>query len=138
MPDEFIPGQHSSRGAEWLDYVPAKYRASVADAFSGTPNIETSTEDLVAYRYWGDGSAESGSPWFSAKPYVKPGNARRFLALPEKNSAQNMTQFVIRAGSTIIRGKAASQAGVPGFGDYAVGGGVQIYVPEPEIAQPIR
>ncbi len=119
---------------DWLAYVPARYRASVAQAFEGTPEVITLTEDLIVYRHWGGDAEETGSPWFSPKPYVRPGNARRYLALPDYNSATRISVFKIPAGTTIIRGKVASQVGQPKFGPYATGGGIQIYLPHPESA----
>ncbi len=127
-------GQAVGMAENWSNYVPAKYRASVSKAFAGTPTVETLTEDLLVYRHWGDEAPEAGSPWFSPKPYVRPGNARRYLALPEYNSASNVSVFKIRAGTTIVRGKVASQVGQANFGSYAVGGGAQIYLPNPSDA----
>jgi hypothetical protein len=120
--------------ASWLDLVPPRYRASVAQAFEGTPEVVTLSEDLIVYRHWGGKAPETGSPWFSPKPYARPGNARRYLALPNRNTAENVSAFRIPAGTTIIRGKVASQVQDIRFGPYAVGGGIQIYVPNPEDA----
>jgi RHS repeat-associated protein len=122
----------------WLGYIPEKYRASVSGAFRGTPTVETLSDDLIVHRRWGGGSSELGSPYFSTKSYVKPGNARRYLALPDKNTANEVTSFIIPAGTTFLQGKVASQVGSIGFGDYAIGGGMQIYLPDPELAIPIR
>ncbi|MBC7252212.1 MAG: RHS repeat-associated core domain-containing protein [Anaerolineae bacterium] len=116
----------------WLDLVPSGYRASVAQAFEGTPMVETLTEDLIVYRRWGGEARETGSPWFSPKPYVRPGNARRYLALPNTNTAENVSVFKIPAGTTIIRGEVAPR--VRDYGPHAVGGGMQIYLPDPEKA----
>ncbi len=116
----------------------SKYRAAVSRAFRGESRAISLTEDLVVYRYWGNKAPETGSPWFSAKQYAKPGNARRYLALPEGNTAQNVTEFRIPADTTVLRGKVASQAGEVGFGSYATGGGVQIYLPDPSVAIPMR
>ncbi|MEI2692539.1 MAG: RHS repeat-associated core domain-containing protein [Anaerolineae bacterium] len=118
----------------WLDYVPARYRSSVADAFAGAPVASVTTTDMIVYRQWGGGADETGSPWFSPKPYTRPGNAQRYLALPEYNSAQNVSVFRIPAGTTIVYGKVASQAGQVNFGSNAVGGGAQVYLPNPSDA----
>jgi len=120
--------------SSWLSKVPVEYQASVARSFSGTPNVETLTEDLIVYRHWGSEAGETGSPWFSPKPYVRPGNARRYLALPEYNTAENVSSFRIPAGTMIIRGKVASKVGTVNFGSYATGGGTQIYLPDPNVA----
>jgi hypothetical protein len=60
------------------------------------------------------------------------------LALPEGNTAENVTAFKIPAGNSILRGKAASKVGEEGFGRYAVGKGEQIYLPDPSSAIPLR
>ena len=109
----FKPG--SQNREDWLAHVPARYRASVAQAFEGTPEVITLSEDLIVYRHWGGDAHETGSPWFSPKPYVRPGNARRYLALPDYNSATRISVFKIPAGTTIIRGKVASQLIVRSF-----------------------
>jgi len=121
-----------------LQIVPKKYRAEVAAAFDGKPEAVTLKEDLIVYRHWGGVSGETGSPWVSPKPYAKPGNAKRYLALPEKNTAQNLTAFRIPAGTTILRGKVASKVGDPRFDGKAVGSGVQIYVPAPMLLEKIK
>jgi RHS repeat-associated protein len=118
--------------ASWLDLVPPKYRETVARAFQGTPQVITLQEDLIVYRHWGGGAQEEGSPWFSPKSYIRPGNARRYLALPPGNTAERISVFKIPAGTIIIRGKVAPQ--VEYFGPYAVGGGEQIYLPDPSKA----
>jgi len=118
----------------WLDVVPPRYRASVAEAFDGTPEVVTLTEDLIVYRHWGGDAPEIGSPWFSPEPYMNPEDARRYLALPEYNSADHVSAFRIPAGTTLLQGTAASQAGRANFGAAAVGGGVQIYLPNPQDA----
>lgn len=118
----------------WLDLVPSRYKASVAQDFEGTPELVTLSEDLIVYRHWGVEASEAGSPWFSSKPYVRPGNARRYLALPNYNAANRVSAFRIPAGTTIARDKVASQVGQPKFGPYATGGGMQIYLPNPEDA----
>ncbi len=117
-----------------LEVVPEKYRGAVGRAFEGTPIAETLQEDLIAYRRWGGKASETGSPWYSTTRYQRPGNARRDLALPEGNNAENLTVFQIPKGTTILRGKAASLAGEPGFGTNAVGGGQQIFLPDPRKA----
>jgi hypothetical protein len=91
-------------------------------------------EDLIVYRRWGGKAAETGSPWYSTAPYERPGNARRYLALPEGNTAESLTAFRIPMGTTILRGRTASMAGEPGFGAMAVGGGQQIYLADPRRA----
>jgi hypothetical protein len=112
--------------------VPPKYREVVARAFEGTPQVVTLQEDLIVYRHWGGEAREKGSPWFSPKPYIRPGNARRYLALPPWNTAEKISVFRIPAGTTVIIGRVASQ--VESYGSYAIGGGIQVYLPQPEAA----
>ena len=141
------PGAESSKSVGFsapmsvgnaLDIIPTKYRGAVSRSFRGDPKLVELTEPLVVYRHWGGRASEVGSPWFSPKPYTKPGNAQRYLALPEGNTAQNLTRFEIPAGTQVLRGKVAGQAGEAGFGGNAVGGGVQIYLPDPRVAIPLR
>jgi len=54
------------------------------------------------------------------------------------NTAENLTAFRIPAGTTILHDRVASQAGEIGFGPSSVGGGVQIYIPDPSVVIPIR
>jgi len=76
----------------WLDVVPPRYRASVAEAFDGTPEVVTLTEDLIVYRHWGGDAPEIGSPWFSPEPYMNPEDARRYLA-PRNTIRRTMFQL---------------------------------------------
>ena len=125
-------------GKAALEIVTKKYRIAVANAFDGDAIAITLADDLVVYRHWGGKASETGSPWFSTKMYRKPGNARRYLALPDGNTAKNVTMFRIPAGTEILYGKVISQAGIPGFSSNGFGGGIQIYLPIPQIAIPIR
>jgi hypothetical protein len=111
-----------------FEIVPPKYRGAVQRAFRGTPKAETLEEDLVVYRRWGGKAWAAGSPWYSTASYHRAGNARRYLALPAGNTAENLIAFKVLKGATVLRGKAASMAGEPGFGANAVGGGEQIYL----------
>jgi hypothetical protein len=95
-------------------------------------------EDLIVYRRWGGKSAETGSPWFSTLNYNRPGNSQRYLSLPEGNTAEKTTVFRIPKGAIVLRGKAASMAGLPGFSANAVGGGEQIYLLDPTKAIKVR
>jgi RHS repeat-associated protein len=133
LAQEALRGEQAA-SSSWLDFVPPKYRSDVARAFAGTPEVVTLSEDLIVYRYWGPGMREVGSPWFSPKLYVRRGNARRYLALPEYNPAEYVSVFKIPRGTTVIRGKVASQVGEKYFGPYATGGGMQIYLPDPKEA----
>ncbi|MCA9026150.1 MAG: hypothetical protein KDA86_13155 [Planctomycetaceae bacterium] len=130
-----------AKGDEALKLVVPKKRwfAPVRRSFDGEPSAITLAEDLIVYRHWGGEAPEIGSLWFSPKSYSRPGNARRYLALPANNTAERVTAFRIKKGTTILYGKVAGQKSKLGFGSYATGGGIQIYVPDPfRQAFPIR
>jgi len=55
------------------------------------------------------------------------------LALPNNNPATNITAFGIPKDVVIIVGKASSKITKNWAGPYAVGGGIQIYVPDPSV-----
>jgi RHS repeat-associated protein len=121
-------------GGKVFDLVPSAFRRGVAAAFRGGDAVaETLSADLTVYRHWGGSAGESGF-WYSPKPYSSSGRARRFLALPDANTAENVTAFRIPSGTTIVHGKVASQVGRSGFGSYATGGGTQIYLSDPSVA----
>jgi len=86
-----------------LEIVPTKYRGAVSRSFHNDPELVELTEPMVVYRHWGGKALEVGSPWFLPKPYTKPGNAQRYLALPEGNTSQNLTRFEIPAGTGAAR-----------------------------------
>jgi hypothetical protein len=114
--------------------VPKKLWGAVERTLHGLPMAETLAHDLTVYRYWGGTSAESGSPWFTPTRFENVSATRFSLALPANNTAQHVTVFTIPRGATILRGIAASMTGEPGFGPEAVGGGTQIYLPDPGCA----
>jgi RHS repeat-associated protein len=136
--ETFVPRGIIARGDAALDFVPSRYRTTVSRSFRGEPVAEALTEDLIVYRRWSGSAVEIGSPWFSPQPYAHPGNARRYLALPQDNTAASLTAFRIPRGTVVLRRKVGTQVGVEGFGDYALGGGTQIYLPDPSVAIPIR
>jgi len=115
-------------------YIPKRYRESVIKAFKGEPALKTSLEEMVVYRHWGGKASETGSPWYSIRSYIKAGNARRFLSLPETNTAENVSVFRIPKGTTYLEGIVGSKVGEAGFGKNAVGGGTQIYISDPSVA----
>lgn len=104
-------------------------RSLVQAAFKGRVVAIKLVAALTVYRYWGGAARETGGRWFSPNRYRSSRTARRCLALPEENSADHVTAFRIRRGSTVLWGRAASRAGAPEFGPDAVGGGLQIYLP---------
>ncbi len=111
---------------DWKTYLPDKYRDNVVPAFSGSPMAFKLNEPLRVYRYWGP-DGEYTSPYFSLDPTMDPAIARSLLALPDYNLATNLTEFIIPKDAIIIFGDISPQ---PGFGDYAIGGGIQIYLPD--------
>ena len=127
----------ANKSSDALENVPEKYRIQVSRAFQGKIKAKTYPNDRIVYRHWGGKSAETGSPWYSPKKYI-PSIARSKLSLPSGNTAENITAFKIPAGSTILEGKAASMVDEVGFGNYAIGGGKQIYLPDPNVAIPIK
>ncbi len=116
-------------------HIPREYQKKVKEAFVGMPTNAVLANDLKVYRHWGGKAEETGSPWYSPTKYERPDEARRFLALPDVNVADRISCFVIPQGTTILRGKAASMVGNPPFGEYAVGGGEQIYLANPAVAR---
>ena len=119
----------------WKSVVDSKYWDIVEGAFKGEPKVTELTNDLKVFRHYGGDSFSTGSPWFSIKPYVRPGNARRYLALPNINLATNVAEFIIPKGTKVLVGPVASKISDSLFGSYAVGGGLQIYLPNPTIAR---
>ena len=91
---------------------------------------------MRVYRYWGGKTELMGSPYFGTEFYSAE-DARRLLALPGGNTAANVTAFRIPKGTTVLVGDAACQTGKAGFGDWAVGGGAQIYVPDVSVPIPL-
>lgn len=74
----------------------------------------------------------------STESDLSPEDARAMLALPNDNWATDTSRFVIPKGNTVFIGTVASQVDdVELFGSYAVGGGFQIYVPDPNILKPV-
>ncbi len=112
--------------------VPEKYRARVAGSFKGEPKLIVLEEDLYVYQRRSPETLET-SPYFS-KHYEKIGNAKRFLALPSANTGESEYLYKIPKGSTILQGRASSMVEVEGFGQKAVGGGIQTYLPNPKDA----
>ena len=117
----------------WRSIVDERYWKTIEGAFKNDPVVYQLTGELDVFRrYSGDLKV---SPWFSPKPYVYPGNARRYLALPNKNLATNIAEFVIPKDTKLLFGKTASQILDTFFGSHAAGGGLQIYLPNPFVAK---
>lgn len=130
---------HSAPASVTLEsVVPEKYLEEVRDAFDGAPLPVTLQEDLTVTRYWSDPEREVGR-WVTLQPGLSPDEARAVLALPNDNLATYASPFVIPKGNTVFVDTVASQVDdVKRFGSYAVGGGFQIYVPDPNVLKPVR
>ncbi len=114
----------------WTEYVPLKFQEDVIPAFEGQSAIAVKLNDMATvYRYWGGKSPEV-EPWATVYSKLSPGEARSLLALPDKNPAINITEFGIPKDVVIIVGKAANQVTADWAGPYAIGGGIQIYIPD--------
>jgi hypothetical protein len=112
-----------------LSYVPPKYRRGVQEAFEGAPVAIRLEQPLTVYRHWCKDVDEWGH-WFAVKSYTYKKNARKFLALSERNTADFITEFTIPVGTIVLLGKVKDQTtNLRRFGPYAVGGGIQIYLP---------
>ena len=97
-------------------------------AFTGNLILKYADEDMVFYWRWGGVGEELGT-WLAPTKYEKAENAKRYLALPKGNTAENLTTFKIKKGTPFIQGKVASKVdNLEDFGEYAVGGGEQIYI----------
>jgi len=137
-----IPGL-SSRYAKylddvkWADIVDPEFHKRIAGAFKGDPRVIEVTKDLRVFRYHAPGTSPS-SFWYSLRSYVYPGNARRYLALPNANTAVNVSEAVIPKGSRILIGPTSNKVGDPFFAPNAFGGGIQLYVPDPSIVRIIE
>lgn len=115
-----------------LRLVPSEHQGIVSRAFHGKPRAVKLNSDIVVFRNRNKNEkASNRSPWFTRTIYDNPDDARRFLSLPNSNTAEKIDAFIIRKDTIILEGKAASQVGHPIFGSYATGGGEQIYLPNP-------
>ncbi|MFO3798119.1 MAG: hypothetical protein ACK8QZ_12745, partial [Anaerolineales bacterium] len=118
---------------DWTGHVPSDHYDDVVNAFRGKKAVAMKlNDDVIVYRYWGGKSPEMGN-WFTTHSDLTPEQARALLALPNNNPARNVTQFIIPKNTTILVGEAAGKAGEEWAGSYAVGGGLQIYVPDRSI-----
>ncbi len=119
---------------EVFSMVEEPRRAEVARRFNPGAQKIVINNDLHVYRYWGGGSGESGF-FFAKKMFTERDKAKRALALPERNTALNVTQYKIPAGTTLIYGNAANMAGEDGYDMEATGGAELYYLPNPRFAE---
>lgn len=113
-----------------MEYVDRSFRDSVRDAFRGAPIAIRLSEDQIFFRRSGGAVGPERARWLTPTRYQTARGARRYLALPNENTARDEAIFTIPKGAIILWGKAASQADVPEFGRYATGGGEQVYLPD--------
>jgi hypothetical protein len=115
------------------EIIPTAHYDDVITAFEGLPSAITLDKDITVYRYWsGDDIKEIGN-WVSLDSSLTPDEARNILALPDTNLAVNVTELTIPAGSTVLLGEAAEKTTADWAGSYAIGGGLQIYIPDKSI-----
>jgi hypothetical protein len=133
--EEVIPllDQSVPSAQKWTEYIPEDFHDEIRSAFNDEPVSITLSEDFTAYRYWsGDSRTETGR-WVTLNPNLTPEDAREMLALPNSNLADNVTQFTIPAGTTVLVGEATEQTSASWAGTYATGGGFQIYLSNPSV-----
>ena len=119
--------KHVDEFLEAIPTSPRNFRDEVINAFDGAKELKYSDGEKLFYRRWGGGGKESGS-WLSTEQ-LSVDEAKRLLALPNNNTAQNLTVFKLKKGTPYIEGKVASQVdNLESFGSYATGGGNQIYI----------
>lgn len=90
----------------------------VLSAFKGNPTLRALKTDTTVYRSWG-GASGKFSHWVSPIDYGS--NIRSALALPNSNTAENFSTFVLKKGTSVLQGRVA-----PNFGQY--GGGAQWWI----------
>jgi hypothetical protein len=133
--EEVIPllDQSVPSAQKWTEYIPEDFHDEIRSAFNDEPVSITLSEDFTVYRYWsGDSRTETGR-WVTLNPNLTPEDAREMLALPNSNLADNVTQFTIPAGTTVLVGEATEQTSASWAGTYATGGGFQIYLSNPSV-----
>lgn len=118
---------------KWMEYIPTEYLDEIRATFTGEPIAITLSHDTVVYRYWSGNPKTEVGRWVTLDPNLTPEEARKLLALPNSNLADNISQFTIPAGTTIIVGEATEQTSSVWAGAYATGGGLQIYLPDPSV-----
>lgn len=93
--------------------------------------IKSSTKDINVYRFYGEGASQY-SYYYTPKDlrFIPEHEIRDFLALPDGNAIERVTQGVIPKGSPMLKGKIAPQITdeITFFTD-KLGGSTQIYYP---------
>lgn len=117
---------------DWTEYIPEEFHGQVVSGFDGDPMTITLKENVSVYRYWSDMSGERGR-WATLDPNLSPEQARALLAFPNDNYASSVTQFIIPEGTTVLVGKVAEQTSAEWSGAYAIGGGIQVFIPDKNV-----
>jgi hypothetical protein len=108
--------------------IPSEYLEQVKDTFVDCSiSLKFAEKDMILYRHISQNQSEI-SYWFS-RTMESPENARKLLALPDKNTAEWVVKVKIKEGTPYIEGKMASQVNNPSglFDINAIGGGNQLY-----------
>ena len=122
---DIVPNRTSSNNSvsKFIEEnVNENFQKNVADAFTDNARVSILEQDLIVYRYHGNGSSPT-SYWYTSTLTLDPVTE---LALPSSNSCQNISTYIIPKGTTILEGTVAPNFGQPG-------GGYQIYVPDPSV-----
>lgn len=128
-----ILSQGTIAPGNWEDYVPNDVlRRSIQPSSEGSIHAITLNESLTISRYWSNEKYQRGS-WATIDPSLSPEEARAFLALPNGNYAFGRTEYAIPEGTTVIISKVKEQKTELWAGEYAIGGGFQIIIPDPEV-----
>lgn len=93
---------------------------AVLQSYIGIPQLKTLEIDTTVYRVWGGKSPEL-SHWVS--PFNYGDETRNLLSLPPSNTMENLSEFMLKKGTTVVSGEAA-----PLF--EMSGGGIQWWVPK--------
>ena len=103
--------------------TPAEHIDKTLRGFGTGTRVETLETDIHAFRYHGSVETARGR-WVTEEPVNSP---IRELALNRKdNPATHMTEWVVPAGTKVIRGPVGPLFGQPG-------GGSQIFIPDPSV-----
>jgi hypothetical protein len=95
---------------------------SISSTFRGGSYSQTTLgSDTTLYRVYGGESGQL-SPWWSRTPPSGPLQSQTDLALPPGNTAQNLVQIRVPAGTTLYERAAEANFG-------RLGGGNQVFIP---------
>mgnify|MGYP007059401037 FL=1 len=125
--DEVLFGPKISNLEEFFERIPAEFRPGVRAAFvEGEITFTMLEKDFTLYRHCSPNSANI-SNWWSPEILSKT-DARKYLALPNNNSAEEVVEVLVKKGTPVLVGKVSSQVNNVDFGPYATGGGNQYFI----------